>query len=138
MSSSSSSPLSLSSSSSTHIAYIPHLPLPPSKPLSSFATTSRCRFWSPLLFLDSLPLFIFRSINHNNSDSDTVVCLSKFDPLDQLRLLPLCCHAFHVGCIGAWLLPNQTCPPSLAYCRLIFQYPRGSRVLFVRHRNWPL
>ncbi|CAN1310266.1 E3 ubiquitin-protein ligase ATL4 [Linum perenne] len=60
--------------------------------------------------LDSLPLFTFGSINRSSSDGDCAVCLSKFEPPDQLRLLPLCCHAFHAGCIDAWLLSNQTCP----------------------------
>ncbi|KAA8520406.1 hypothetical protein F0562_014662 [Nyssa sinensis] len=41
---------------------------------------------------------------------DCAVCLSKFEPHDQLRLLPLCCHAFHATCIDSWLASNQTCP----------------------------
>ncbi|XWS45777.1 hypothetical protein CRYUN_Cryun14cG0008400 [Craigia yunnanensis] len=65
--------------------------------------------------LDSLPLFTFSSITRRcNNDStvsgDCAVCLSKFEPQDQLRLLPLCCHAFHAHCIDAWLTSNQTCP----------------------------
>ncbi|KAL2514049.1 E3 ubiquitin-protein ligase [Forsythia ovata] len=60
--------------------------------------------------LDSLPLFTFGSITGNLTGGDCAVCLSKFEPLDQLRLLPLCCHAFHAGCIDTWLVSNQTCP----------------------------
>ncbi|OMP00805.1 Zinc finger, RING-type [Corchorus olitorius] len=66
--------------------------------------------------LDSLPIFTFSSITRrsNNNEStisgDCAVCLSKFEPHDQLRLLPLCCHAFHANCIDAWLVSNQTCP----------------------------
>ncbi|XP_022769649.1 E3 ubiquitin-protein ligase ATL4-like [Durio zibethinus] len=65
--------------------------------------------------LDTLPLFTFSSITrHSNNDStvsgDCAVCLSKFEPQDQLRLLPLCCHAFHSHCIDTWLTSNQTCP----------------------------
>ncbi|PPS09900.1 hypothetical protein GOBAR_AA10742 [Gossypium barbadense] len=49
-------------------------------------------------FLDSLPMFTFSSITRRSNNGSTVsgdcaVCLSKFEPLDQLRLLPLCCHA---------------------------------------------
>ncbi|GMI73897.1 TOXICOS EN LEVADURA 4 [Hibiscus trionum] len=66
------------------------------------------------LLLDSLPLFTFSSITRrSNNDSitgDCAVCLSKFEPEDQLRLLPLCCHAFHAQCIDTWLSSNQTCP----------------------------
>lgn len=63
--------------------------------------------------LDSLPLFSFSSVVHRSSttvDRDCAVCLSKFKPHDQLRLLPLCCHAFHADCVDTWLRSNQTCP----------------------------
>lgn len=60
----------------------------------------------------SLPMFTFSSITGNiaGASGDCAVCLSKFEPVDQLRLLPLCYHAFHVECIDAWLKSNQTCP----------------------------
>uniref|UniRef100_A0A1J3J6F6 RING-type E3 ubiquitin transferase n=1 Tax=Noccaea caerulescens TaxID=107243 RepID=A0A1J3J6F6_NOCCA len=63
--------------------------------------------------LDSLPIFKFSSITRRSNSSnsgDCAVCLSKFEPEDQLRLLPLCCHAFHADCIDIWLVSNQTCP----------------------------
>ncbi|CAG7903033.1 unnamed protein product [Brassica rapa] len=63
--------------------------------------------------LDSLPVFKFSSVTRRSSasnSSDCAVCLSKFEPDDQLRLLPLCCHAFHADCIDIWLVSNQTCP----------------------------
>ncbi|XP_022759466.1 E3 ubiquitin-protein ligase ATL4-like [Durio zibethinus] len=65
--------------------------------------------------LDSLPVFTFSSITRRSNNDSTVpgdcaVCLSKFEPQDQLRLLPLCCHAFHANCIDTWLTSNQTCP----------------------------
>ncbi|KAJ0810150.1 putative transcription factor C2H2 family [Helianthus annuus] len=60
--------------------------------------------------LDSLPMFTFSSLTGNIAGGDCAVCLSKFEPVDQLRLLPLCCHAFHTECIDAWLKSNQTCP----------------------------
>ncbi|CAK9152056.1 unnamed protein product [Ilex paraguariensis] len=58
----------------------------------------------------SLPLFNFGSVTGNLTGGDCAVCLSKFEPRDQLRLLPLCCHAFHASCIDMWLSSNQTCP----------------------------
>lgn len=60
--------------------------------------------------LESLPLFSFGSVTGNLTGIDCAVCLSKFEPHDQLRLLPLCCHAFHSDCIDTWLVTNQTCP----------------------------
>ncbi|AES65617.1 putative transcription factor C2H2 family [Medicago truncatula] len=63
--------------------------------------------------VDSLPIFTFSSIKRRSStvvSGDCAVCLSKFEQNDLLRLLPLCCHAFHTECIDAWLSSNQTCP----------------------------
>ncbi|KAL5724197.1 RING-type E3 ubiquitin transferase [Ranunculus cassubicifolius] len=62
--------------------------------------------------IDSLPLFSFNTISSGlkSSSADCAVCLSKFETDDQLRLLPLCCHAFHSTCIDTWLGSNHTCP----------------------------
>ncbi|XP_071725116.1 E3 ubiquitin-protein ligase ATL4-like [Rutidosis leptorrhynchoides] len=65
--------------------------------------------------IESLPIFTFASVTSRRAPStfntgDCAVCLSKFEAEDQLRLLPMCCHAFHVGCIDTWLMTNQTCP----------------------------
>ncbi|KAK7328671.1 hypothetical protein VNO77_22788 [Canavalia gladiata] len=62
---------------------------------------------------DSLPLFTFSSVTRRSSavaSGDCAVCLSKFEQPDILRLLPLCCHAFHAECIDTWLRSNLTCP----------------------------
>ncbi|XP_009767507.1 E3 ubiquitin-protein ligase ATL4-like [Nicotiana tabacum] len=74
--------------------------------------------------VDSLPLFTFGSVTGNLTGVDCAVCLSKFEKDDQLRLLPLCCHAFHSSCIDAWLVTNQTCP----LCRSTV-YPTDADVL---------
>ncbi|KAF3445628.1 hypothetical protein FNV43_RR10804 [Rhamnella rubrinervis] len=63
--------------------------------------------------IDSLPLFTYSSVTRRSSSSgaaDCAVCLSKFEPHDQLRLLPVCCHAFHALCVDTWLKSSQTCP----------------------------
>ncbi|KAL5795128.1 hypothetical protein ACOSP7_003722 [Xanthoceras sorbifolium] len=69
---------------------------------------------SSSVVVDSLPLFSYSSVKRRSSASgdggDCAVCLSKFEPQDQLRLLPLCCHAFHANCIDTWLEANLTCP----------------------------
>ncbi|XAR54223.1 hypothetical protein NMG60_11029261 [Bertholletia excelsa] len=60
---------------------------------------------------NSLPVFTFGSVGGNLVEGgDCAVCLSRFEPNDRLRLLPLCCHAFHSQCIDAWLCANRTCP----------------------------
>lgn len=68
--------------------------------------------------VDSLPMFQFSSIMRRTANTeapsvisaDCAVCLSKFEAQDQLRLLPLCFHAFHAECIDTWLNANQSCP----------------------------
>ena len=83
---------------------------------------------------DSLPLFSFSSIKHRPSSSpeissgDCAVCLSTFEPEDILRLLPLCCHAFHEHCIETWLNSNQSCP--LCRSRIHFSESELAKALF--------
>ncbi|XP_073029072.1 E3 ubiquitin-protein ligase ATL4-like [Primulina eburnea] len=77
--------------------------------LRGFSNRQNCHAPSSSV-LDSLPLFTFSSVTGNLTGGDCAVCLSKFEPHDQLRLLPLCCHAFHAACIDTWILSNQTCP----------------------------
>ncbi|XP_042500568.1 RING-H2 finger protein ATL52-like [Macadamia integrifolia] len=38
------------------------------------------------------------------------VCLGEFQEDDTLRLLPKCCHAFHLPCIDTWLRSHVNCP----------------------------
>ncbi|KAF7844978.1 E3 ubiquitin-protein ligase ATL4 [Senna tora] len=91
-----------------------------SPPASATPVFSSSRRVSPEIpspsIIDSLPLFTFSSITRrasaaaNGGDGDCAVCLSKFEQRDLLRLLPLCCHAFHAECIDIWLQSNLTCP----------------------------
>ncbi|KAL3643953.1 hypothetical protein CASFOL_011885 [Castilleja foliolosa] len=65
-------------------------------------------------FIDALPVFTYKEIVGRAAqepfDFDCAVCLCEFTENDQLRLLPTCSHAFHMGCIDTWLLSNSTCP----------------------------
>lgn len=38
------------------------------------------------------------------------ICLSEFVEGEKLRVLPGCCHSFHVDCVDGWLISNSTCP----------------------------
>ncbi|XP_041999674.1 RING-H2 finger protein ATL13-like [Salvia splendens] len=61
-------------------------------------------------FIDTLPVFNYNAIIGVRDPFDCAVCLSEFEAEDTLRLLPKCSHAFHVDCIGTWLLSHSTCP----------------------------
>ncbi|KAE8660724.1 E3 ubiquitin-protein ligase ATL4 [Hibiscus syriacus] len=87
---------------------------PTTTTVSVRSNRGRLCFLILFLFSLSLPLFTLSSItrrsNNDSKTGDCAVCLSKFEPEDQLRLLPFCCHAFHAHCIDTWLSWNQTCP----------------------------
>jgi hypothetical protein len=61
-------------------------------------------------FIDALPVFLYKEIVGLKEPFDCAVCLCEFSEQDKLRLLPMCSHAFHIGCIDTWLLSNSTCP----------------------------
>ncbi|GFY95584.1 RING/U-box superfamily protein [Actinidia rufa] len=61
-------------------------------------------------FIDTLPIFNYKAIIGVKDPFDCAVCLCEFEPEDNLRWLPKCSHAFHMGCIDAWLLSHSTCP----------------------------
>ncbi|KAL0424298.1 UNVERIFIED_CONTAM: RING-H2 finger protein ATL46 [Sesamum radiatum] len=61
-------------------------------------------------FIDALPVFSYKEIVGPKEPFDCAVCLCEFSESDQLRLLPMCSHAFHMNCIDTWLLSNSTCP----------------------------
>lgn len=45
-----------------------------------------------------------------DDDRECPVCLTEFEPEDNLRLLPTCKHVFHQECIDAWFDAHSTCP----------------------------
>ncbi|KAA8529547.1 hypothetical protein F0562_033654 [Nyssa sinensis] len=61
-------------------------------------------------YIDALPVFPYTEVMGLKEPFDCAVCLCEFSEQDNLRLLPLCSHAFHIDCIDTWLLSNSTCP----------------------------
>ncbi|KAK1421178.1 hypothetical protein QVD17_23326 [Tagetes erecta] len=58
-------------------------------------------------------LSTFPTIVYSNAvtcDSRCIICLTDYDTMDVLRLLPECGHIFHVGCVDTWLKLHPTCP----------------------------
>ncbi|KAE8673951.1 RING-H2 finger protein ATL78 [Hibiscus syriacus] len=49
-------------------------------------------------------------LNLPGLDSECVICLSDFTRGDRVRILPMCNHGFHVGCIDKWLSSHSSCP----------------------------
>ncbi|XP_073274283.1 E3 ubiquitin-protein ligase ATL42-like [Primulina huaijiensis] len=60
--------------------------------------------------IESLPFFRFSMLMGSREGLECAVCLSKFDDIEILRLLPKCKHAFHVDCIDNWLEKHSSCP----------------------------
>ncbi|KAF8036299.1 hypothetical protein BT93_C2124 [Corymbia citriodora subsp. variegata] len=82
--------------------------------------------------IESLPFFRFSSLRGSKEGLECAVCLSKFEDVEILRLLPQCKHAFHIDCIDRWLESHSSCP----LCRLrlsvedpaIFTYSSSMRL----------
>ncbi|XWS26803.1 hypothetical protein CRYUN_Cryun26dG0061600 [Craigia yunnanensis] len=60
--------------------------------------------------IESLPFFKFSSLKGSKQGLECAVCLSKFEDIEILRLLPKCKHAFHIDCIDRWLEKHSSCP----------------------------
>ncbi|GAB2268304.1 hypothetical protein Dimus_003275, partial [Dionaea muscipula] len=60
--------------------------------------------------IESLPFFRFSSLRGSKQGLECAVCLSRFEDIEILRLLPKCKHAFHIDCIDEWLDRHSTCP----------------------------
>lgn len=83
--------------------------------------------------IKSLPFFQFSSLRGSRAGLECSVCLSMFEDVEILRLLPNCKHAFHINCIDQWLERHSTCP----LCRhrvspndpSIFAYSNSMRLL---------
>ncbi|CAK9202594.1 unnamed protein product [Sphagnum troendelagicum] len=64
--------------------------------------------------IQALPVITFGTVKFPvegyGSIDDCVVCLSDYQKGEQVRLLPLCKHYFHVACIDTWLSTHISCP----------------------------
>ncbi|XP_009612404.1 E3 ubiquitin-protein ligase ATL42-like [Nicotiana tomentosiformis] len=60
--------------------------------------------------IESLPFFRFSLLKGSKDGLECAVCLSRFEDVEILRLLPKCKHAFHINCIDQWLEKHSSCP----------------------------
>ncbi|KAG5374802.1 hypothetical protein IGI04_039398 [Brassica rapa subsp. trilocularis] len=65
----------------------------------------------------AIPIFKFKKRDvapggedHNKSSQECSVCLNEFQEDEKLRIIPNCCHVFHIDCIDIWLQSNANCP----------------------------
>lgn len=63
----------------------------------------------------SIPIFQFKKDGGSGrfgtkSLCECAVCLNEFQEDEKLRIIPNCCHVFHVDCIDVWLQNNANCP----------------------------
>ncbi|XP_075474638.1 E3 ubiquitin-protein ligase ATL42-like [Primulina tabacum] len=87
--------------------------------------------------VESLPFFRFSSLRGSRDGLECSVCLSKFEDVEILRLLPKCKHAFHIDCIDQWLEKHSTCP----ICRRkispedVSEFPYSNSLRFLRGQS---
>ncbi|KAF5788504.1 putative transcription factor C2H2 family [Helianthus annuus] len=83
--------------------------------------------------IESLPFFRFSTLKGWRNGLECSICLSRFEDVEVLRLLPKCKHAFHIDCVDQWLEKHSGCP--LCRCKVseedvtLFAYSSSFRFL---------
>ncbi|KAK4778896.1 hypothetical protein SAY86_006424 [Trapa natans] len=63
--------------------------------------------------IQAFPTFVYSDVKHLRRETyelECAICLLAFDEDSVLRLLTVCYHVFHQGCIDIWLESHKSCP----------------------------
>lgn len=62
--------------------------------------------------LRAIPTVVYSSNSKLSfmAGTDCPICLGEFLDGEKVRVLPKCCHSFHVKCVDTWLLSHSSCP----------------------------
>lgn len=66
-------------------------------------------------FVKEFPVIIYEPYKNFNVKT-CGICISEYKPMDVLKVLPQCNHAFHSECIQEWYNQHTNCP----FCRKEF------------------
>ncbi|PKA47697.1 RING-H2 finger protein ATL29 [Apostasia shenzhenica] len=83
---------------------------------ASVSSTGRVQADAPglnptiLASFPTLPYSAVKGLQEGKCGCECPVCLAEFAAGDLIRLLTVCCHAFHPECVDSWLASHTTCP----------------------------
>ncbi|KAG4115001.1 hypothetical protein ERO13_D12G081902v2 [Gossypium hirsutum] len=88
-----------------------------SYPIATAAAASSAQRFRPSgldpKVIENFPVFLYSHVKNlkiGKRALECAVCLSEFEDDETLRVIPKCCHVFHLDCIDAWLAYHVTCP----------------------------
>ncbi|XAR63120.1 hypothetical protein NMG60_11022952 [Bertholletia excelsa] len=69
----------------------------------------------PPVVIAAIPTLMFNHAAFTSmEDALCTICLGEYQENEVLRIIPKCCHTFHLSCVDVWLRNQSTCP----VCRL--------------------
>ncbi|KAK7385344.1 hypothetical protein VNO78_31060 [Psophocarpus tetragonolobus] len=63
--------------------------------------------------IETFPVFLYSDVKSLKIGKGTLacaVCLNEFEDDETLRMIPKCCHVYHLDCVDVWLASHPTCP----------------------------
>ncbi|GFP80528.1 RING-H2 finger protein atl74 [Phtheirospermum japonicum] len=60
--------------------------------------------------LSRIPVAVYKPGRNSVPATDCPICIGEFVEGEDVRILPMCNHGFHIKCIDAWLVLHSSCP----------------------------